>query len=84
VNRTGPALRHGLDCGGPGLRVYGKREKDRQCCRTDQKLDGTAKGGVVVTVRQTMKLPVKFIGIGEQLDDLQPFDADTFVESLFT
>ncbi|MFO0889240.1 MAG: signal recognition particle-docking protein FtsY [Isosphaeraceae bacterium] len=47
------------------------------------KLDGTAKGGVVVAVRQTMKLPVKFIGVGEGLDDLQPFDADTFVESLF-
>jgi fused signal recognition particle receptor len=48
------------------------------------KLDGTAKGGIVIAVRQTMNLPVKFIGIGEQLDDLQPFDADTFVESLFT
>ena len=48
------------------------------------KLDGTAKGGVVVAVRQTMKLPIKFIGVGEALDDLQPFDADTFVESLFT
>ncbi len=48
------------------------------------KLDGTAKGGVVVAVRQTMNLPVKFIGIGEALDDLQPFDADTFVESLFS
>jgi fused signal recognition particle receptor len=47
------------------------------------KLDGTAKGGVVVAVRQTMNLPVKFIGIGEALDDLQAFDADTFVESLF-
>jgi fused signal recognition particle receptor len=47
------------------------------------KLDGTAKGGVVVAVRQTMNLPVKFVGIGEGLDDLQPFDADTFVESLF-
>jgi fused signal recognition particle receptor len=47
------------------------------------KLDGTAKGGVVVAVRQTLKLPIKFIGIGEGLDDLQPFDADTFVESLF-
>ena len=47
------------------------------------KLDGTAKGGVVVAVRQSMNLPVKFIGIGEALDDLQPFDADTFVESLF-
>jgi len=47
------------------------------------KLDGTAKGGVVIAVRQTMKLPVKFVGVGEALDDLQPFDADTFVESLF-
>jgi fused signal recognition particle receptor len=48
------------------------------------KLDGTAKGGIVVAVRQTINLPVKFIGVGEALDDLQPFDADTFVESLFT
>jgi len=47
------------------------------------KLDGTAKGGVVVAVRQTINLPVKFIGVGEGIDDLQPFDADTFVESLF-
>ncbi len=46
-------------------------------------LDGTAKGGVVVAVRQTINLPIKFIGVGEALDDLQPFDADTFVESLF-
>jgi fused signal recognition particle receptor len=48
------------------------------------KLDGTAKGGVVIAVRQTMDLPVKFLGVGEGIDDLQPFDADTFVESLFT
>jgi len=47
------------------------------------KLDGTAKGGVVVAVRQAMDLPVKFIGVGEAIDDLQPFDAETFVESLF-
>jgi fused signal recognition particle receptor len=47
------------------------------------KLDGTAKGGVVVAVRQIINLPVKFVGVGEALDDLQPFDADTFVESLF-
>jgi fused signal recognition particle receptor len=47
------------------------------------KLDGTAKGGVVVAVRQKLDLPVKFIGVGEGLDDLQPFDANTFVESLF-
>jgi fused signal recognition particle receptor len=48
------------------------------------KLDGTAKGGIVVAVRQTINLPVKFIGVGEAIDDLQPFDADTFVESLFS
>jgi fused signal recognition particle receptor len=48
------------------------------------KLDGTAKGGVVVAVRQTIDLPVKFLGVGEGIDDLQPFDADTFVESLFS
>ena len=48
------------------------------------KLDGTAKGGVVVAVRQTIDLPVKFLGVGEAIDDLQPFDADTFVESMFS
>jgi fused signal recognition particle receptor len=48
------------------------------------KLDGTAKGGVVVAVRQTINLPVKFVGVGEAIDDLQPFDVDAFVESLFT
>jgi fused signal recognition particle receptor len=47
------------------------------------KLDGTAKGGVVVAVRQGMNLPVKFVGIGEGIDDLQPFDAEAFVESIF-
>lgn len=47
------------------------------------KLDGTAKGGVVVAVRQTTHLPVKFVGIGEAIDDLQPFDPEAFVESLF-
>ena len=48
------------------------------------KLDGTAKGGIVVAIRQGMDLPVKFIGIGEGIDDLQPFDSDAFVESLFS
>jgi fused signal recognition particle receptor len=47
------------------------------------KLDGTAKGGIVIAIRQLMNLPVKFIGVGEGLDDLQPFNADAFVESLF-
>jgi fused signal recognition particle receptor len=48
------------------------------------KLDGTAKGGIVVAVRQQTDLPVKFVGIGEGIDDLQPFDPDAFVESLFS
>ncbi len=47
------------------------------------KLDGTARGGIVVAIRQALNLPVKFIGIGEAIDDLQPFDPDAFVESLF-
>ena len=48
------------------------------------KLDGTAKGGIVVAVRQQTGLPVKFVGVGEAIDDLQPFDPDAFVESLFS
>jgi fused signal recognition particle receptor len=47
------------------------------------KLDGTAKGGVVVPIRQQVGLPVKYVGVGEQADDLEPFDADSFVEALF-
>ncbi len=48
------------------------------------KLDGTAKGGIVVAIRQAIDLPVKFIGVGEALDDLQPFDVDAFVESILS
>ena len=47
------------------------------------KLDGTAKGGVVLAIREELQLPVKFIGVGEQIDDLQPFDAKAFAEALF-
>ena len=46
------------------------------------KLDGTAKGGIVVSIRQTIGLPVKFVGVGEGIDDLQPFDPSAFVDSL--
>jgi fused signal recognition particle receptor len=46
------------------------------------KLDGTAKGGIVVAIARELKLPVKFIGLGEQLDDLQPFDPKTFAAAL--
>jgi fused signal recognition particle receptor len=47
------------------------------------KLDGTAKGGVVVPIRQKVGLPVKFIGVGEQIDDLEPFNSEAFIEALF-
>ena len=47
------------------------------------KLDGTAKGGIVVGMRDQIDLPVKFIGLGEQPDDIEPFDAMQFVEALF-
>ena len=47
------------------------------------KLDGTAKGGVVLAIAREMKLPVRFVGVGEQIDDLQPFDKKAFVEALF-
>ncbi len=48
------------------------------------KLDGTAKGGVVLSIKEELGVPVKFIGVGEQMDDLQPFDADDFAKALFT
>ncbi len=47
------------------------------------KLDGTAKGGVVLAIHRDLDLPVKFIGVGEQVDDLQPFDAEDFARALF-
>ena len=48
------------------------------------KLDGTAKGGVVFAIAKKMQLPIRFIGIGEQVDDLKPFDAKQFVSALFS
>ena len=47
------------------------------------KLDGTAKGGIVIAVRDEVGIPVKLIGIGEQIDDLRDFDSSDFVEALF-
>ena len=47
------------------------------------KLDGTSKGGMVVAIQQELGLPIKFIGLGEQPDDLQPFDAKQFAQALF-
>ena len=47
------------------------------------KLDGTAKGGVVISIKNTLNIPVKYIGVGEGIDDLQAFDPESFVEALF-
>ena len=46
------------------------------------KLDGTAKGGIVIAVADALQIPVKYIGVGEQMDDLMPFDAKAFVDAL--
>ena len=47
------------------------------------KLDGTARGGVVLAIREDLQVPVKFIGVGEGIDDLQPFDPAQFAQGLF-
>lgn len=47
------------------------------------KLDGTAKGGIVLAIRNELQIPVKFVGLGEKMDDLQPFDAESYVYGLF-
>lgn len=47
------------------------------------KLDGTAKGGVIFAIAKQLGMPIRFIGVGEKIDDLRPFDADEFVEALF-
>ncbi len=47
------------------------------------KLDGTAKGGIVISICQSMQIPLHFIGVGESIEDLQPFDPDKFAEALF-
>lgn len=47
------------------------------------KLDGTAKGGIAIAIRNELGLPVRYIGLGEQLDDMQPFDAKDFVSAIF-
>ena len=47
------------------------------------KLDGTAKGGIAIAIRHELGLPVRYIGVGEQIDDLQPFDAKEFIDAIF-
>ena len=47
------------------------------------KLDGTAKGGTAIAVREVTSIPVKFVGVGETPEDVRPFDPEAFVEALF-
>ena len=47
------------------------------------KLDGTAKGGIVVAIARELNIPIRYVGIGEKADDLLPFDAEKFIASLF-
>ena len=48
-----------------------------------RQLDGTARGGIIIAIRDDLGLPVKYIGVGEKIDDLQPFSAKEFVDALF-
>ena len=48
------------------------------------KLDGTARGGIVIAIKDQLDIPVKFVGLGEKTEDIAEFDPDTFVEALFT
>ncbi|MBR7040724.1 MAG: signal recognition particle-docking protein FtsY, partial [Clostridia bacterium] len=47
------------------------------------KLDGTAKGGIALAIRRELDLPVRYIGVGEGLDDLQPFNAEEYIDAIF-
>jgi fused signal recognition particle receptor len=47
------------------------------------KVDGTAKGGIVVSISKELQLPIRYIGIGEQLEDLRPFHPEEFIHALF-
>ena len=59
------------------------KEAVETTCVALTKLDGTAKGGIVVAISKTFNLPVKFIGIGEKITDLRPFSPDEYINALF-
>ncbi len=70
-----------------GQNAIAQAEKFKQTVRCSgiilSKLDGTAKGGAIFAIKQKLDLPVKFVGVGEKLEDLEPFDPDAYVEALF-
>ncbi len=70
-----------------GQNAISQAKQFMEVCHVDgiilTKLDGTAKGGVVISIQHELKIPVKLIGVGEGIDDLQDFDSEGFVEALF-
>jgi len=72
---------------GTGQNAVNQAKEFRQAARVDSiflsKLDGTAKGGVVLAINKELKIPVKYIGTGEKLDDIEEFNAHSFIEGLF-
>ena len=87
VKRPGEVGVHSLDAFNftvPDLAQAEKFSKAVKCTGIIlTKLDGSAKGGAVFAIKQKLGLPVKYVGVGEQIDDLEPFDPDSFVEALF-
>ena len=71
---------------GTGMNAVVQAQRFQQAVRVTgvalTKLDGTAKGGMAFTLAQRLSLPIRYLGVGERLDDLQPFDADRFVRAL--
>jgi fused signal recognition particle receptor len=72
---------------GTGQNAVNQAREFQQVARVDSiflaKLDGTAKGGVVLAINKELQIPVKYIGTGEKVDDMEEFDPDSFVEGLF-
>ncbi len=70
-----------------GQNAVSQAKQFNEACGVDgivlTKLDGTAKGGIVISICESLGIPVKFVGVGEQMDDLMPFDAESFVDALF-
>ncbi|WP_244833195.1 signal recognition particle-docking protein FtsY [Clostridium sp. BJN0001] len=70
-----------------GQNAISQAKEFMKVCKIDgiilTKLDGTAKGGVVISIHQSLNIPVKYIGVGEGIDDLQDFDAESFAKALF-
>ena len=73
-------MRRPPECRGAGETVPGSSGSYRIILT---KLDGTARGGIVISIKEELGLPVKYIGVGEQVDDLQPFVPKDFVDALF-